>query len=170
MTHKEQIITAIEKEIKVCQRLFTKLPEGALEFRPQEGMRDTLELLRTITGWGVSTVETYVCTDPEEKKKIYNKYFGDLESIKPEDFHAKMDAQIEAIKTLLSSVTDEDLLTKDVTVPWGEDMKLGQALLETSLKWMTGYKMQLFLYAKMAGAKHLHTGDCWITAYGDDEE
>jgi len=167
MNHKEQIISAIEKEIKICQRLYTKLPEGGLKYKPQEGMRDTLELLQTITAWGSSTAETYVCTDPDEKDKIYEKYFGNIEAIKPEDFHKLMNEQLETIKTLLKDVSDDDLLTKPVTVPWGEEMKLGQALLETTLKWLTGYKMQLFLYAKMAGATVLDTGDCWIIPWED---
>ena len=38
---------------------------------------------------------------------------------------------------------------------------LGRALLEMPLKWMTAYRMQLFLYAKAAGAVDLTTADNW---------
>ncbi len=167
MSHKQQILDAVEKEISICKRLYTKLPEGGLNYRPQEGMRSTFELLQTLTAWGSSAAEASICKDPQERKNIYKKYFGNMGEIKPEDFLRLMDKQLETIKTLLKDVSDDDLLAKDVTNLLGEEMKLGQAILETTLKWLTGYKMQLFLYAKMAGAKELDTGDCWVIPWED---
>ncbi|MCC7159475.1 MAG: hypothetical protein IT281_08055 [Ignavibacteria bacterium] len=58
---------------------------------------------------------------------------------------------------------DEDLLSKTVLIPWREKMPLGQAIIETSLKWLTGYKMQLYLYLRM-NKLEVDTGDCWINA------
>ncbi len=169
MTHKEQIQNAIIKELKICQRLFTLLPKDSYDYRPQEGMRSVHELLQSMMIWGAWPIESYVTEDEGERKALFRKYADESKTIKPGDFHRYMDDQIKKVAELMKNISDEDLLNKKVTVIWREEMPLGQAILETSLKWVTGYKMQLFLYAKMSGLKELHTGDAWISQYGDDE-
>ena len=44
MTHKEQILKTLEKEIKVCKRLFTLLPKELYDYKPAEGMHTSLYL------------------------------------------------------------------------------------------------------------------------------
>jgi hypothetical protein len=39
--------------------------------------------------------------------------------------------------------------------------KLGRALLDVPVRWMGGYRMQLFLYARAAGNEEIWTPDCW---------
>ena len=53
-------------------------------------------------------------------------------------------------------------------MPWETDKPLGVELMEHCLGFTVGYRMQLFLYAKAAGAEDLHTGDCWFET--DDAE
>lgn len=65
------------------------------------------------------------------------------------------------ITSLLLNISDNDLLTGEVILPWQEPMLLGEALIETSVKWLAAYKMQIYLYMKMNGID-LDTGDCWI--------
>lgn len=169
MTHKEQIQTAIIKELRICQRLFTLLPKDSYNYRPQEGMRSTLELLQSITIWGAWTIESFIATDREVRKNLFSKYDDHSRTMKPEDFHQRIDEQIEKINSLMKDIQDEDLLVKKVTLISGKEVPLGMMILDTSLKWSAGYKMQLFLYAKMSGATELHTGDLWVTQYGEDE-
>ncbi len=59
----------------------------------------------------------------------------------------------------MSAITAEDLETETV-YPWGEKVKLGRALLEAPLKYLTAYRMQLFLYAKQSGAE-VGTANNW---------
>ena len=38
---------------------------------------------------------------------------------------------------------------------------LGEAIIETSIKWLTGYKMQLFMKLKQTSDEKLTTPDLW---------
>lgn len=162
MTHKQQIINTLEKETAICKRLYTMIPNEMMDYSPGYEMRTTLELLRYMTWCSGSCVENYTETDLEIRKGIYGKNEAYGESMMPEEFPARMNEQMEKIKSLLHDVADEELLTKIVQLPWREEMLLGEALIETSVKWLTGYKMQLYLYMKLNGIE-LDTGDCWIT-------
>jgi hypothetical protein len=164
MTYKQQIINVLIQEIRICQRLYRLLPAGMLDYKPQDGMRTTLELLRYITWCGSSPIEAYVTNDPSQRDTIYDRNYNYAETMQAADFHKHMDEQIGRIKTYLKNVTDDDLLTKEIELPWRVKSIFGEAILETSLKWLTGYKMQLFLYAKTNGVK-LDTGDCWINPW-----
>lgn len=124
-------------------------------------MRTTLELLQYLTWNAVSCVENFIETDIEVRKKIYGKFSDYGETMKWEEFPARMDEQMAKIIALLANVSDEELLTREVQLPWREQMLLREALIETAVKWMTGYKMQLFLYMRMNGIE-VDTGDCWI--------
>lgn len=161
MTYKKQILQVLEKETAICKRLWTLIPQNLLNYAPIEGMRTTIELLQYMTWCSGSCVENYMETDAERLKTLYqrNENYGD--TMKFEDFSARMDEQMEKIRNLLAGITDDELLTKKVNLPWRETTTLGEALMETSLKWMTAYKMQLFLYLRMNGLE-VDTGDCWI--------
>lgn len=161
MTHKEQILKTLEKEIQVCKRLYTILPKELYDYKPVEGMRTTLELLRYLTWCSGSCLESYFETDKERLHTLYERNWEHGETMKAEEFPARMDEEWEKIKRHFEMFTDEDLLSKTVTIPWREQMPLGQAIIETSLKWLTGYKMQLFLYMRM-NELEVDTGDCWI--------
>ena len=163
MSYKESLINCMEQEINVAKTLYTKLPKDSLDFSPGEKMRTTLEVLRYLTWCASSTVNFYMIqeTDPEKANSNYADYYNRAKDMKPGEFPQKMDEQFAEIKTLLAPLSDEDLLNKKVTLPWNIEKPLGEALMETALKWLTAYKMQLFLYAKM-GNPELNTIDCWI--------
>ncbi len=158
---KQQILNTLEKETAICKRLFTMIPPAMYDYTPKLEMRTTLEVLKYLTWCAGSCVENYIESDPEEQKGIYgrNSDYGD--TMKPEEFPPRMDEQMDKIKLLLKDVSDEDLLTREVILPWQEPMLLGEALIETSVKWLTGYKMQLFMYMKL-NDMDIDTGDCWI--------
>jgi hypothetical protein len=160
MTHKQQILNTLEKETAICKRLYTLTPKEMLGYTPKEGMRTTMEVLQYLSWCAVSCIENYMA-EPEKRKGIYSRNEEYGRTMKPEDFPARMDEQMEKIKSLLAGVSDDELLTKEVLVPWQQPYILGEALIETAVKWLTGYKMQLFLYMKMNGVE-LDTGDCWI--------
>jgi hypothetical protein len=162
MTHKEQLQKALVKELNICKRLFTLLPEGTYDYQPQEGMRTTLRLLRYISFITGTTLEAFNSETVEEGYANYAECEKRAKEMKPEDFPARIDEEIERVNSFMNGINDDELLTREVTQSWGEKDLLGGAIMESALKWITGYKMQLFLYAKMSGAKELDTGDCWF--------
>mgnify|MGYP001616103178 FL=1 len=90
------------------------------------------------------------------------KEFGEkAKTMSWEGFPAVMDAQAEGLKKLISGISDKDYEGKIVDLPPIGKGPIGEMLVNTSLKFLTAYRMQLFLYAKMNGAAALDTWDCW---------
>lgn len=161
MDFKDQIIKSIEKEIKIIKHLFTKLPENSNDFRPAEGMRSLNELLDYLTWCGAGAITAYLNTE-SDYRSITQEYREKARQFSLAQFPEAMDEQMQIIRELLGSINDEDLKNKEVTVVWGEKMKLGEAILNTTFKYFVAYRMQLFLYAKMAGASQLTTANNWV--------
>lgn len=166
MTHKENLFNSIEKEIGVIKTLSSKITKEILSYAPMEGMRTTEEVMQYLTWCGSSTITFFLLDDPAKAKDNYTKFFEEAKTVTYENFKERMDAELAIIKDCFENISDEDLLTKEVLLPWQEPMILGQAIMETTVKWLTGYKMQLYLYMKQNGIK-LDTGDCWI--YTEEE-
>ncbi|MBN8568585.1 MAG: hypothetical protein J0M18_03050 [Ignavibacteria bacterium] len=166
MTHKQNLLNVIEKEIGVIKTISSKVTKEILDYAPMEGMRTTLEVMQYLTWCGSSTIVFFLLDDPSKAKENYTKFMEEAKSVTHENFKERMDAELSLIKNCFENISDEDLINKDVELPWKEPMKLGQAIMETTVKWLTGYKMQMYLYMKQNGIK-LDTGDCWI--YTEEE-
>ena len=166
MTHKETLFNVIEKEVGVIKTLSAKITKEILSYSPMEGMRTTLEVMQYLTWCGASTITFFLLDDPSKAKENYMKFMEEAKSVTPENFKERMDTQLTIIKGCFEKISDEDLISKEVELPWKEPMMLGQAIMETTVKWLTGYKMQLYLYMKQNEIK-LDTGDCWI--YTEEE-
>lgn len=161
MTHKENLLNVIEKEINVIKTLSSKITKEILSYAPMEGMRTIEEVMRYLTWCGSSTITFFLLDDPSKANENYTGFMENAKTVTYENFKERMDAELAIIKDCFENISDEDLLTKEVLLPWKEPMILGQAIMETTVKWLTGYKMQLYLYMKQNGIK-LDTGDCWI--------
>ncbi len=166
MTHKEQLLHSIEDDFKILKHLHTKIPAGKLEFKPAENMRTVYELLRYLTWCVLVTLKTFIEGDEDSPNfEFYKELSEAAQDFKSEDFNRAMDVQLGSIKKLFEKFSDEDLLSKVVMMPFGDKVPLGEGILNTTLKHITSYKMQLFLYLKILGVK-MNTVNCWI---GEDE-
>jgi hypothetical protein len=158
MFDRDQFLASVDREARICSHLHGKLdPAGANE-APGEGMRTPLELLRYLTRCGAAPLRAIVngswATIQADARKNDDMTFG--------EFPHRMQEQVDEIRKILSDLSAEDLAGKDVALPWGETMKMGAALVNTSLKFLTAYRMQLFLYAKQRGRPELMTMNCWL--------
>lgn len=73
-----------------------------------------------------------------------------------------MERQKQAIAGIFETMTPPQCATQEATMPAGEKLELGRALLQGPMRWVTGYRMQLFLFAKAAGAKGIGTANSWM--------
>jgi hypothetical protein len=162
MTFKDYILEAMLKDLTVCQHLYEKIPAGSMDKRPREGMRSTRELLNYLAYIGSGTVESYIDGGwaKEENVARMKAVRENANKIEPEDFIAAIEAEKKKITEALAPLTDEDLLTMETTHPWGTKVKLIEALLNNSLKYLAAYRLQLFTYAKMYGAE-ISTPNAW---------
>ncbi len=153
----DQFLRSYRKEALVTINLFSKIPPGGLDYRPTLGQRSTLELLRYLSYGPYNGVCRIVAGD-------WNLGVSTIEATKDmpaSDFPARMAWQADAVERIVRAANPNSLLNDEITFPWGETMKRGEGLINCPLKWVTAYRMQLFLYVKQAGASHLGTPEAW---------
>ena len=158
MLSKQQFLESVAGETSVCKHLFNKIPEGGLDYSPGENMRNTLELLRYLTYCGLAPTEALL----KENWELIQNHVSAASSLEGPQFPQQMEEQQRQLEEMLQEVPEEDLKSRQVRVPWGAQMSLGEALVNLPLKFLTAYRMQLFLYAKAAGARELGTYNCWM--------
>jgi hypothetical protein len=145
------------KECDIALHLFDKLPPESYEYRPSESQRNTTELLRYLSMCGIGAIRWMDKGD----YKIFVEMLEATRFMKPEDFPKAMQKQKSEIQQYFADVTEEKLSTQQASMPGGASVPLEVAFLNGPLKWLTGYKLQLFNYAKAAGNQDIGTANAW---------
>jgi hypothetical protein len=157
MFNVESLIRFWKTETDICIALFDKIPAGGLEYRPTPGQRSTLELLKYLSKGPRNGVVRVLAGD-------WNATPPAMEMAKDmpaSDFPRQMRLQAEEVERALRAASPEDLARGTMSFPWGETFTKMDALVHYPYRWLTGYRMQLFLYLKAAGASQLATADLW---------
>lgn len=157
MVSRDDLLNAIIHEIDVCKHLATKVPKGGMDYRPTEMQRSTAELLRYLAMCGSQSIVSL----KEGDWSHYGEEANGLDTMDPDQFGDVMDEQVKKIKEAFNDISDDDLANKKVTIPTGQEVPLGAAIMRTAYAWLVAYRMQLFFNTKIAGAHHLNTIDCW---------
>jgi len=160
--YKQHLLNNIEKEINICRRLYTRIQPVQMDFRPKEGIRSILELLQYLGIIGSCMLSYWL----KKEDADFNTFFGTktiaAKAMPHEQFLIVMDGQMATIKGLFNQISEEDLLHKEITYPWGGKAPLGEGIIATSIKWLAAYKLQLFLFIKLSGEQKLTTADAWV--------
>lgn len=159
--NKQILKNSIIKEMKIIRRLATKIPADKHDYRPTESVRSITELLQYLSTCGTGMLGFWHKKDDRDLKAFFAELNAGAKNVTPANFGAVMESQIELVNKLFDQITEDDLLNKEVTYPWGEKAMLGEAIIETSIKWLTGYKMQLFMKLKQTSDEKLTTPDLW---------
>ena len=154
MFSKELIWSSFAKELHIIKHLATKVPAGKEHHKPTEKQRTTLELIQYLSIMGVALLRVYL----EENPKAFGEYTERSKGVTIENFGEMMDKQESEMKEVFAKFTDAEL-NKEIEL-WGMKGTKAMFLLNT-LKMLTGYKMQLFLYAKASGNHTLGTSNVW---------
>lgn len=156
MITKDAFKNAMLRECDICVHLFGKLGPEAWDYRPAEKQRSTAELLRYLAICGIAGA---TCM----KEQDWKRFAGFAEKTKempPEAFPDAMARQKADLETLFATLDEDTLRTRPAPLPGGGELPLGEALLNGPFKWLTSYKLQLFLYAKANGAE-IGTANAW---------
>jgi len=160
--YKQHLLNNIEKEINICRRLYTKIPPAKMDFRPKEGLRSILELLRYLTIVGSVMLTYWLKKDDTEFYTFFDIIDKASRTMPHERFLAAMDEQIATIRDLFNQISEDDLMNKEVVYPSGGKAPLGEAIIDNTIKFLTGYKLQLFLFIKLCDDQKLTTDDAWF--------
>jgi hypothetical protein len=153
----EPLIRFWNTETEICIALFGKMPPGGLAYRPSPSQRDTLELLKYLSKGPRNGVIRVVAGDWNATPPAMDM----AKDMPPSDFERQMRLQAEEVSRVLRAANPEDLVHGTISFPWGETFTKMDALIHYPYRWLTGYRMQLFLYLKAAGASQLATPDLW---------
>jgi len=153
---------SITHDLKVIRRLITKIPADSLDFRPKEGIRSTLELLQYLSYSGTGNLKYWYRTDESDFRTFFTVLVENAKKLNTlDDFAKAFDEQIAQVPALFAAISDEDLTNKIVDYPWGATAPLAEAIINSSLKYLTAYKTQLFLNLKLTSEEKLTTPDLW---------
>lgn len=159
---KEFLQNSIIKDLKLIKRLAGKIPLEQMSYRPKPGLRSTEELLQYLTFAATSILEFWL---NKHDHKDFRTHFSEMNERAKSHAHGQFqdlfDKQIDLVNHLFAKISEEDLRTMEVSSPSGATFKLGEGILETTIKWLAAYKMQLFLYIKMSTDLELSTPDLW---------
>lgn len=157
--YKEHLYQSLEREIILLKQLASVIEEKDLDFRPHEGARSNLELMRYLSGLGANMMRWFIDNDltPEAWTEIREHQ----KTLSLANFNARLDEQLATIRNYFDRVTEEDLLIKMVNLPSKEPMVLGMAIINAPLKWLAAYRLQLFVNLKLNGHSHLSTREAW---------
>lgn len=157
MYTKENLKASITHEINVIKHLFTKIPEGQMGYKPTEKQRTTLELLKYLSAVTPATIGMVYAADPQV---FMDAQKTATETVTAENFLEKLDGGAQDAMVILDKFTDDDLNTVVNIFGMGDKSK-GVYLIDTIIKWLAAYKMQLFLYIKSSGNTDVGTSNVW---------
>lgn len=160
--YKQHLLNAIVKEMKICKRLYTKIPHDKMDFKTKEELRSIHELLQYLCIIGTAPLDYWI----NKSDLPFNTFFGEVSAasklLPHEQFLSLMDEQINIINNLFNQFTEDDLFHKEIVYPWGEKGPLGEGIISTCIKFMAAYKLQLFLHIKLCTDQKLGTADAWL--------
>lgn len=157
MITKEQLAASMTRECDISLHLFTKLSPASYDYRPTEVQRTTLDLLRYLSVCGIGGIRSM----SERNWKLFGELVTEAKAMPPEAFPAAMRKQKREIEEFFASTSEETLDTQEAPVMPSGTMPLGAAILNGPFKWLTAYKLQLFLYAKATGASDIGSANAW---------
>ena len=133
-----------------------------MNFRPKEGVRSILELLQYLGVVGSAMLSYWLKKDDIDFNTFFDTKVITSKAMPHEQFLTVMNEQMATIKDLFNQIGEEDLLNREIAYPWGGNAPMGEAIIATSIKWLTAYKLQLFLFIKLSDDQKLATADAWV--------
>jgi hypothetical protein len=158
--YKKHLIQNIEREISLLKQLIPNIQEKDLDFRPAEKVRSTYELMQYLSGIGSVIFRWMIKNDISQEDR--NKIAEYRKTLTLDNFAERLDEELRIMKLYLSEITDEELLSREVELPWKEKMVLGAAIINCPIKWLATYRMELFLYLKFNGNTGIGTKEAWV--------
>ncbi|HLX91329.1 MAG TPA: hypothetical protein VKR32_06580 [Puia sp.] len=160
--YKTQLQNAIVDEMKICKILYTKIPHDKIDFRPKSDMRSIIELLQYLAVVGTALPDFWL-NEPENDFFVsFAKKQAASRQMQHDRFLSAMDDEIRLTQKLFDRITDDEILNREVLYPWGGKAMFGEAIIASSVKFLTGYKLQLFLMIRMCTDQKLGTADAWF--------
>ncbi len=157
---KEELVSALQGEVRILNHLLSKAGPEHLAYRPSEKQRSTLELLQYLSVMPGIHLRA-ILTDRFDIEGWKNAWRSGLSEAGTKDFEglkSTIALQEADLAELLGPCTDEDLRA-EINM-FGKSSR-ATAIIRLVVNHYVAYRMQLFLYLKAAGLDELNTLNLW---------
>lgn len=157
MISRKMFVESLREEAQILKHLYSKVPQDKLDYRPSAGQRSLRELLDYMPCNFAAIGQHVIKGDFSTIKQVMDA----TKAAAREDFNGTVDRECEAFVKLIEAIPEKDLAEKQVTLPNGLTRPLAVALLSFNMKFLAGYRVQLFLYLKACGRTDLVSRNLW---------
>lgn len=147
MAFRDWMSVSMAHDSRVCAHVFGKIPASLHGWRPSPAQRSVEELVRYLAICGINPLKGFL----EPDKGWRDVFRARIDAVPMEGIADAFELQAREIEAWFREVSDETLESHMVTMPWGQTLSLGQAIVAGPAKWLPSYRMQLFLYARQNG-------------------
>lgn len=158
MLTKDEFKNAAAHEFRIIRHVATKIDPAKVGWRPREEMRTTLELLQYLSMCAFGPAKALGA----DSWDVVGPMQEEAKRVTLDSFDAAMAEQERALFAHVDAITDADWTSRKVKLPWGTEMAYGEALFETTVRFLVAYRMQLFLYAKQSCDGSINTYNNWM--------
>lgn len=154
---KDELIAALQKEVRILLHLTTKIDRSQLDYRPTAGQRSTLELLRYLSVMGPGLIQAANHGFDREA------WAAAMTAAHARDFDqtvAVIAGHPDEYARLVGAMTDDDFRATMMGFD-GSPTTRGAFIVYLVLGGCAAYRTQLFLYLKACGRTELTTANLW---------
>lgn len=158
---KDELIAALQDEVRLWLHLISKVDPAKLDYRPTPKQRSTLELLQYMTVMAPIHLPAVLASafDMDAWRKAWNTGEAAAKVMSLEQVREAITKQSTLIAELLGNCSDADLRAE--IEMFGSKGSRGAMIVNLVLCHYVAYRMQLFLYLKASGREELNTMNLW---------
>ena|SRR5438046_6298926 len=159
---KDELITALNGEVRLWLHLASKVDLAELDYRPTPKQRSLLEVLQYMAIMGPIHLRGVLASkfDMDAWRNDWNTGEAAAKAMNLEQVKDAIGKQPAMFAELLRSCSDADLRAEiDM---FGSKASRGSMVVNLVLCHYAAYRMQLFLYLKGAGREELNTMNLWV--------
>jgi hypothetical protein len=154
---KDEMITSLQKEVRILLHLASKIDRSQLDYRPTPKQRSTIELLRYLTIMGPMLIEAFKAGAFDGP--AWQRATAEANAMDFDQVLAALEKQGSVYAELLGAFSEADF-RGEVTM-FGGGASRGALISEMVLCGHAAYRTQLFLYLKANGREELSTWNLW---------
>jgi len=155
---KEELIRALQNEVRILLHLASKIDRNKLDYRPTPKQRSTIELLQYLVVMGPMLVKAIKAGafDPPAWTAATNE----AKAMNFDHVLKAIEQQNGVYADVLSGFSEQDFRSDIDLFGSGKSSK-GSVLVNMVLGGCAAYRTQLFLYLKACGREELNTMNLW---------
>ena len=154
---KPELITCLQKEVRVLLHLASKIDRSKLDYRPTPKQRSTLELLKYLSIMGPALVQAAKTGGFDR-----DAWMAASAAAEARDFDqtlAAIAAHSDTYASLLADMSDADFRVE--FDGFGTKSTRGASIVDLVVCGCAAYRTQLFMYLKACGREELGTTNLW---------